>query len=127
MKMEQTSFQLLPANIGATSSIEAIRAEFRRVGLISMSSDRVKDVHFKDYVLPTTLKTVGDVKTLLARLDAYAKQCHGGACDKAKAARVYIAYAHNPNIPLLTWTFRALAESRRTPCACHELGTYHPQ
>lgn len=125
--MEQISFQLLPASIGATSSMAELRTEFKRVGLLVMSSDRIKDVHFQDYILPASLKTVADVRMFFATLDAQAKQSHGGACDKATAARKYIGYMRNPNIPLLRWTMRALADARRTPCLCHELGTYHPQ
>lgn len=125
--MEQISFQLLPANVGAATSMAELMTEFKRVGLLVMSSDRLKDVHFQDYILPATLKHMGDVKTFLAKLDGHAKIKHGGFCDKAKAARVYIAYAHNPEIPALRWALRAMADARRTPCACHELGTYHPQ
>lgn len=125
--MEQISFQLLPANIGASSSMEQLKSEFKRVGLLVVSSDRVKDVHFQDYILPASLKHLGDVKTFLAKLDSHAKQRHGGVCEKAKAARVYMALAHNPDIPVLRWALRAMADARRTPCSCHELGTYHPQ
>lgn len=125
--MEQISIQLLPANIGATSSMAELRTEFKRVGLLVMSSDRINDVMFQDYILPASLKSVADVRMFFAKLDAEAKQSHGGPCDKATAARKYISYSRNPDIPLLRWTMRALADSRRTPCKCHELGTYYPQ
>jgi hypothetical protein len=123
--MEQISFQLLPADIGATSSMEQLKTEFKRVGLLVVSSDRVNDVHFQDFILPASLKTVADVRVFFAKLDAEARHKHGGECEKAKAARKYIKCLRNPNIPLLRWTMRALADARRTPCDCHELGTYH--
>lgn len=125
--MEQLSIELLPVGIGPASSCNELRAEFHRIGLLQHPQARLKDVYFQTYVLPVGLKSMADVKAFVAELDAESRKHPGtSGCEKAKEARKWNGYLHNPEIPTLTWALRSLAAARATPCLCHELGSYHP-
>lgn len=125
--MEQISIELLPQGIGPSSSMTQLRSEFHRIGLLQYPTGRLKDAHFQTYILPVGLKSMGDVKAFAAQLDAESRKYPGvSGCAKAKEARKWNAYLHNPEIPKLTWALRSLAIARATPCACHETGSYHP-